>query len=53
MRYRSIAVLLAGSFLAACERVTAPKALEIANDLEHQVWQGKLPSLDGSTLSSA
>ena len=53
MRYCSIAVLLAGSCLTACKRVTAPEALEVADDLEHQVWRGKLPSLDGSTLSSA
>jgi hypothetical protein len=48
-----MAVLLAGLFLSACERVTAPKALEIADDLEHQVWHGKLPSFHGSELSNA
>jgi hypothetical protein len=48
MRCRSIRYLSAAVLFGACERVTAPKAIEIADDFEHRLRQNWTPSSIGA-----
>lgn len=45
-------LLLAAAMLAACDRVTAPKALEIVDDVEQKLWRNWDPYALGQLAAS-
>ena len=51
MRCRSLSCFLLALASTACDRVTAPRALQIADEAEHGLWQNWTPNSLGAALS--